>query len=221
MTVEIHGHNTSFEMDKAILMYRCTNGSNNYLCMLSDVKKGVIQPGTPLTQDSVENMLKSMVGQKINALEYIPDNIIAKSDEVVIWYVRPRKQKLLFDMPDIGMEKVSGEAFIPGLVFKYSYASKTMHVYAYKGNSRPELKTALYKAPFSNVYSEGSVCFGTVQIKAADGPDEITEKYFGSFFTGHGVEEGVNLYWKDAIDSGKKFPVSRLGSSVGSLSDFF
>lgn len=221
MTVEVHGTNTSFELFKAMLVYRCTNGNRRQFCMLSDVEGGVIQPGTPLTQNSVENMLKSMLGQQVNTLAYLPENVIAKNDDEIIWYVKPQKQKLFFDIPSIGMEKVSGEAYIPGLVFKFSYTTKKLNVYAFKGKERPVMKTALYKAPFSNVYSDGSVCFGTVQIDVTDGPEEITKKYFGSFFTGHGVTDDVNLYWKDAIDSGEKFPSSRLGQSTKSLSDLF
>ncbi|WP_298150565.1 hypothetical protein [Flavobacterium sp.] len=221
MTVEVHGNNTSFDLFKAILVYRCSNGNNRQFCMLSEVVKGEIKPGTPLTQSSVENMLKSMLGQPANTLVYLPESVIAKNDDELIWYVKPRKQKLFFDIPDIGLVKVSGEAFIPGLVFKFSYTTKKLNVFAYKGKGRPVMNTALYKAPFSNVYIDGSVCFGTVNIHATDGADEITKKYFGSFFTGHGVSDDVNLYWKDAIESGKKYPESQLGHSIKSLSDLF
>ena len=68
---------------------------------------------------------------------------------------------------------------IPTLVFKiqenvlYVYAAKTDNV---------DANTKLFKAPFHNVYDDGSICMGNAKIKKSFEINKIMKNYEDAFF---------------------------------------
>ena len=117
------------------------------------------------------------------------------------------------------LEIPNGKAKIPAMLW---FANKErLSVFALTSDKRPTEKTPLYYAPFFNVYEDGSVCMGTVNIhiKNSASVEEFTkswEDYFFNSYFSHLLdnynpinENCVNL-WKKLIKTGETFPVGVL-----------
>ena len=92
----------------------------------------------------------------------LPQNLLYVKPEnngYAIWYT-PLQRKELFFAESLGIP--SGIANVPAMIWKAS--RDTLMVYAIKGNRKPQGKTALYHAPFFNIYANGTVCMGNVCI---------------------------------------------------------
>ena len=113
------------------------------------------------------------------------------------------------------MEIPNGTAEVPALIWLAT--QRSLKVFALSSNRRPTEKTSLFYAPFFNVYENGNVCMGTVNINIQNSAsvEEFTEKweeyFFNSYFS-HLMNEHnpinencVNL-WKSLIDTEKPFP---------------
>ena len=90
-------------------------------------------------------------------------------------------------------------------------------VFALEKDHRPTEKTALFHAPFFNVYEDGHVCMGTVDINIKNSASveefmQAWESYFFNSYFSHLVNEHnpvkVNCVslWKDLIGTDKAFP---------------
>jgi PRTRC genetic system protein B len=129
----------------------------------------------------------------------------------VIWHSKAQERQLYFkehlDIPN-------GKAFVPPMLW---YATQnSLSVFALASNRRPTEKTALYHAPFFNVYDNGNVCMGTVDVHTKQ-PASLEafiaawEHYFFNSYFSHLIGSNpingncVNL-WKDLVNSGKTFP---------------
>lgn len=124
------------------------------------------------------------------------------------------------------LEIPNGIAEIPAMIW---YANKrNLTVFALANNRRPREKTQLYHAPFFNVYDNGKVCMGTVDvnIQNSSSVEEFTEKwedyFFNSYFSHlmneHNPINGncVNL-WRNLANIEKSFPKQVLKSTNKTL----
>lgn len=130
----------------------------------------------------------------------------------IIWFTKAQFRPLHFSA---GLEIKSGNAHTPAMLWMADRSS--LYVYALTGNRRPTLNTPLYHSPFFNVYQNGNVCMGSVdiEVKETGSIKTITalwESYFfNSYFThlmsGHNPIDGnCVMLWKDLVDSDKLFP---------------
>lgn len=130
----------------------------------------------------------------------------------VLWYTKSMKRPLYFSE---NLEIPNGIAEVPAMLW---YANKrSLTLFALSNNRRPTEKTVLYHAPFFNVYENGKVCMGTVDVNIQNSAsvEEFTKKweeyFFNSYFSHlmneHNPIKGncVNL-WKNLIQSQEKFP---------------
>ncbi|HSH66419.1 MAG TPA: PRTRC system protein B [Bacteroidia bacterium] len=130
----------------------------------------------------------------------------------VLWYTKAQQRQLYF-VNDLGIP--NGKAQVPAMLW---FADKnSLSVFALKSEKRPSEKTALYHAPFFNVYDSGNVCMGTVDvnIKKSTSVEEFIqawESYFFNSYFSHLVNEHnpikgncINV-WKDLINADKAFP---------------
>jgi len=133
-----------------------------------------------------------------------------------VWYTPPQEVTLFFTEA-LGIP--SGKAKIPALVWKADSGKLT--VYAIKGKAKPNENTPLYHAPFFNVYANGGVCMGTVNIKT----EQLTcleefmtqwEAYFfGSYFS-HSIngnsstKSDTRALWQELRKTGADFPQQEL-----------
>ena len=130
----------------------------------------------------------------------------------VLWYTKAQRRQLYFVS---GLDIPNGMAYVPPMIW---YANKnSLSVFALASDRRPTEKTPLYFAPFLNIYEDGKVCMGSVNISiknSASVEDFIKawEDYFFNSYFSHllGNNSPINgncvTLWKDLIQTGKPFP---------------
>ncbi|NHA03311.1 PRTRC system protein B [Mucilaginibacter sp. HC2] len=133
-----------------------------------------------------------------------------------LWQTPAQKVRLLFKD---SLPIPNGEAHIPPMIWKAQRG--TLQVYALYADVSAELNTALYKAPYFNIYEDGRVCLGTVSIQIPKdcGLEEfirLWETYFfNSFFShtlggGSPVKGNIVQLWQSLVDTAEPFPADKL-----------
>lgn len=175
----------------------------------------------PLTEREAKVLAKALNTDKekskafLKSKSILPTNILhinPSENGSVLWYTKARKTKMFFIE---SLEIPKGMAEVPAMLW---YANKqNLMVFALATDRRPTEKTALYHAPFFNVYEGGNVCMGTVDvnIKNSASIEEFTiawEDYFLNSYFSHLMEDHnpikgncVSL-WKKLIQTGEAFP---------------
>ncbi|UOE52548.1 prokaryotic E2 ligase family D protein [Mucilaginibacter sp. SMC90] len=149
----------------------------------------------------------------------LPANILyldAQTEGYAVWYTPPMETELFF-IQDLGIP--SGKAHIPAMVWKAS--KNSLNIYALKGKGKPTANSSLYHAPFFNIYENGNVCMGTVNI-AIDRYTRLEDfinlwqlYFFNSYFSHtigshQGAKSDLVLLWQQQVASGKTFPSDQL-----------
>jgi PRTRC genetic system protein B len=145
----------------------------------------------------------------------LPTNILhinPSKKGTVLWYTKAQLRKLYFVD---GLDIPNGKAQIPPMLWLAS--KSTLYVFALKGNRRPTENTPLNYAPFFNVYENGNVCMGTVNIEIKNSAsveefiaaweDYFFNSYFSHLLGSHSPIKGncVNV-WKELVGTDKPFP---------------
>jgi PRTRC genetic system protein B len=137
-----------------------------------------------------------------------------------LWYTKAGERKLYFT-ERVGIAE--GTASVPAMLWKAD--RNCLQVFALASNRRPTETTTLYHAPFFNVYENGSVCMGNVdiKIKKTASLEEFTsaweDYFFNSYFShlmgDHNPIKGncVSL-WENLISTGDTFPKAVLKKST-------
>jgi PRTRC genetic system protein B len=137
-------------------------------------------------------------------------------DGSAIWYTPAQKVSLFF-VESLGI--TNGEAFVPALLWKAT--KNTLYIYAMDTEMQINEQTALYHAPFFNLYTDGRVCMGTVSvnIKTNCYLEEfisLWEQYFFNSYFSHlignksPVKGNIIQLWQKLVGSGKSFPIKSL-----------
>ncbi|ASO06910.1 PRTRC system protein B [Arenibacter algicola] len=206
----------------ALVFYQ-TNGSSKttYVEHFDMDKNGSPINAHPLTEREAKVLAKALNTDKekskafLKSKSILPTNILhinPSENGSVLWYTKARKTKMFFIE---SLEIPRGIAEAPAMLW---YANKqNLMVFALATDRRPTEKTALYHAPFFNVYEDGNVCMGTVDvnIKNSASIEEFTtawEDYFFNSYFSHLMEDHnpikgncVSL-WKKLIQTGEAFP---------------
>ena len=146
-----------------------------------------------------------------NVLHLNPDH-----DGYAIWYTYAQKVSLFF-VESLAIP--NAEAFVPPLLWKAS--KNTLYIYAMVADKIINEQTALYHAPFFNLYNDGRVCMGTVKvdIKADCHLQDFMqswEQYFFKSYFSHligntsPVKGNIIQLWQKLVGSGKPFPIKSL-----------
>ncbi|MBW7892605.1 MAG: PRTRC system protein B [Chitinophagaceae bacterium] len=133
-----------------------------------------------------------------------------------LWHTPAQRVKLLFTE---GLDIPCGKVAIPSLVWKAS--KENLHIYAVRNNTGLHEETALHHAPFFNLYEDGRVCMGTVNINiSADcslekfmqlWEDYFFNSYFSHLIQGHSpVKTNIVQLWQSLVNTRRKFPVKQL-----------
>ena len=143
-------------------------------------------------------------------------NIDPSQNGSVLWYTKSQERQMYFVK---NLEIPNGKAHVPAMLW---FADKeNLSVFALTSDKRPTEKTPLYYAPFFNVYEDGAVCMGTVDvnIKNSASVEEFTtawENYFFNSYFSHLLDNYnpikgncVNL-WKKLMDTDEDFPADIL-----------
>jgi len=128
------------------------------------------------------------------------------------------------------LEISNGRAEVPAMLW---FANKrSLKIFALSSNQRPTEKTSLFYAPFFNVYENGNVCMGTVDVHIQNSTSleeyiKNWENYFFNSYFSHLMNEHnpingncVSL-WKSLINTDKPFPKEILRTANRTLKNLF
>ena len=166
---------------------------------------------TKTSKEKSKDFLKPKGILPINILQINPSE-----NGSVLWFTKSRKQQLYFTK---NLEISNGRAEVPAMLW---FANKrNLKIFALSSNRRPTEKTPLFYAPFFNVYENGNVCMGTVDVHIQNSTsleefiknweDYFFNSYFSHLMNEHNPIKGncVNL-WKSLINVDKPFPKETL-----------
>lgn len=145
----------------------------------------------------------------------------------VLWFTKSMKRQLFFTE---NLEIPNGRTEVPAMLWLAN--KRSLKIFALPNNRRPTEKTELFYAPFFNVYEDGNVCMGTVDVNIQNSVslEEFIEKwedyFFNSYFSHlmneHNPINGncVSL-WKSLINTDKSFPKEILRTANRTLKNLF
>jgi PRTRC genetic system protein B len=212
---------------KALVVYKSMLPIDNemYVEAYDMDEKGRPINGRPLNIEESEELSKSLKTTRkshdhfLKSNGLLPQNLLYLDQDqsgCAVWYTKPRQVQLFFKE---SLPIPCGKAWVPALLWN---ATKTdLYVYALRSPDKPTIKTALYHAPFFNLYSDGKVCMGTVDTDMQDVlslQDFIRtwEQYFFNSYFSHllegysPVEGNIVQLWQNQIATHKRFPTNTL-----------
>ena len=181
----------------------------------------------PLTEREAKELIKALTinAQKEKSQDFLKPKSILRTNILqinpsengsVLWFTKSMKRQLFFTE---NLEIPNGTAEVPAMLWLAN--KRSLKIFALSSNRRPTEKSELFYAPFFNVYENGNVCMGTVDvhIQNSNSLEEFIEKwedyFFNSYFSHlmneHNPINGncVNL-WKSLINTEKQFPKEAL-----------
>jgi PRTRC genetic system protein B len=159
----------------ALIAYACEdeNWQKDYYLEFRKIgNDGVMESGKPASIKFVQSLVENFSIES-STVPYgeIPKGLLYANtrEEKYVWYTPPCRKYLYFKS---NMNIPNGEYHIPGLVWQVKRES--LYLFAYRAK-RLASGTQLYKAPFFNVNTEGSVCLGNAKMKL---PEKLTFQMF-------------------------------------------
>ena len=192
----------------------------------------------PLTEREAKELLKALTinTQKEKNQDFLkpkgilPTHILhinPSEKGSVLWFTKSMKRQLFFTE---NLEIPNGRTEVPAMLWLAN--KRSLKIFALPNNRRPTEKTELFYAPFFNVYEDGNVCMGTVDVNIQNSVslEEFIEKwedyFFNSYFSHlmneHNPINGncVSL-WKSLINTDKSFPKEILRTANRTLKNLF
>jgi len=119
-----------------------------------------IGAGRPIDRAALLKCLTELLQNAAPRAEFLPETVLAVSQDAVTWWCRPGMRRVFFDCPEIG--KRSAIVPHPGLVFRA--ASNGFSVFALKEDSRPTPTSTLHEPPYFNTWDFGKICIGSAHV---------------------------------------------------------
>jgi len=221
------GSNREFKLAEAILIYR--SGGDGAFASLHQIKQlenevPYLAPGEAVTTAFLRTLAQGL-GAQIKP-EILPDNVLARSPDMLVWWARPQQRVMFFGGTDQEACKLNGLVFPhPALVFKV--AGKDLFVRTVATNLRPSSKTPMKTAPYWN--TDIRVCAGSMRVPDRSDVASIQQwedAFFQSEFT-HPAgavrltshPEGFIGLWR-SLAGRKRFPVQYLVDAGETLQEF-
>ena len=175
----------------------------------------------PLTVRESKALAKALSTEKESEKAFlkpkgiIPTNVLyidPNENGRTVWFTKSQKRKLFF-IESLGIP--NGTAHIPPILWRAN--RNGLSVYALASDRRPTAQTALFYAPFFNVYDDNRVCMGTVDVKIKKSAsleefmqlweDSFFNSYFSHLINEHNPIKGnIVSLWKNLIGTDKPFP---------------
>lgn len=157
----------SLKPNQAILFHRASlktniqSMSHNFATLhdigMTDDNRPVIKEGQLMSHDSVISVLQDMVGMRQKkSLQMLPENVLAYSDDSLVWYVKSGARSMLFKR---GKRSVKMDVSYPTLIFKV--VDNVLSVVASRYTRKPKATDILCHSPLMNIYSDSRVCTGS------------------------------------------------------------
>lgn len=238
-----HQFNEQYVPVKALLIYNSiVQETDNFERKQSEVyveSYDIGKQGNPINAHplSVKEMValselfqssKELQNTYLQCKGVIPQSVVyvnSQTNGYAVWYTSPKAVDLYFG-DSLGIP--SGKANIPALLWKAT--KDRLQVFALKGKAKPNADTKLYYAPLFNLYQDGSVCMGTVNVNI-DRQTHLEQfiaqwesYFFNSYFTHtlgthrHCKGNLVQL-WQEQVGTDKTFPQKELIKNNRTLKD--
>ncbi len=114
---------------------------------------------------------------------------------MIAWWRPAGRRRIFFHAQNDALNALSGhEVMHPPLVFRARDGE--LSVWALGQDKRPAGDTKLCRAPYFNVYDNGSMCTGSVRLPQQVRPDQLDkweECFFGSNFA-HGAAQAITSH---------------------------
>lgn len=189
-----------YVLRKAVLLYTASAmGSAGTLAVEHDVMledgKQRLAEGKFVTESFVSELLRMC---KSSDMVFLPEQVVAMSTHSVAWIEPASKRTMFFKTHDEAVMAYDGDTIAqPPLLFVAR--AHNIYVYGLTSNDRPTPDTPLYYAPFWNVYDDGAVCIGSMQLPKTISPAataDFTTAFFKSEFT---HASGNKKRWKPGV----------------------
>ena len=154
----------------ALIVYQNnTHSPEMYIESFDTDENGNLVNAHPLTVREARALGKALnVGKETGKAFLKPDGIIPthvlhidpNEDGNAVWFTKAQIRPMFF-IESLGIP--NGKAHVPPMVWKAN--RNGLSVYALASDKRPTESTALFYAPFFNVYEDNRVCMGTVDVK--------------------------------------------------------
>jgi PRTRC genetic system protein B len=218
----------------ALVFYQTTGVSKDTYVEHFDMdKNGMPINAHPLTIQEANRLAKALkTAQEEKEPLLKPQGILSNqvlyfdaTGNKVVWFTKAMKREMYF-IEGLGIPK--GSANVPPMLWVAS--RNGLAVFALPSNKRPTQRTQLCNAPFFNVYQDGSVCMGTVDVRIKKTAslenfiDEWEGYFFNSYFSHlmHGfnpiIGNCVSL-WENLITTMETFPMEVLKKNNLTLKD--
>jgi PRTRC genetic system protein B len=210
------------QLRKALLIYErkeSNGGAGQCHVTVHRVMSGedgpIILSGHALTVQASTRLVRELSRQPRQG-GFVPPELLYWSGDVVAWWAPPAARHIAIRNEAMGAPERGEVVPHPGLVFCVN-GNKGWYVWAVRGSERPTPQTALFQAPYLNVWATGQICIGNVTVPDGNPVEQIeawSRCFFGSFFTHTNAaakllkyEGGAYAFWRDMLD-GKfsKFP---------------
>lgn len=225
MTNLTNAFGTLFHPQKAFVVYEQQGASKQIYIESYDLDpQGRPFNAHPLSLIEAGKLCKALqTTEKKRSAFLAPKSILPKNllyirtdkNPFAVWHTPAQKVKLFFKK-DLGIS--SGMVNIPALIWKASRAS--LAVFAVTDCEISE-RTPLFHAPFFNMYEDGRVCMGNVNIEIKkdcaleDFIAKWQEAFFNSYFSHtiqghHPIKGNIVQLWKGLSGKDKDFPTGQL-----------
>lgn len=224
------GAESRFELKGAILVYAVGHLASGAFAAWHDAyatpdRAPHLGPATPLSTNFLRELSRGLGAQ--TKPEILPDNILVRTHDTLIWWTPPTRRRMFFRHDD-PLAAVSGRTFPqPALVYKVTRTDLWLR--ALSTNKRPTATTPLMIAPYYNVNVEGAVCQGSMrsptdpavasipQWENAFFDSEFTHIYGAGRFTRH--PGGLISLWTKLANA-TRFPIATLVTANETLAQF-
>lgn len=214
-----------YEPVKALLIYKNDEKKSIYVEAFDMDRNGKPINAHPLSVQESISLAKALDTSEdlqtnfLDPVGLMPPNVLYINrgrHAFAIWQTPAQKVRLLFKE---GLDIPNGEAFLPPMIWKAT--RNALYVYALNNDSPTTLTTAVCKAPYFNIYSDGKVCLGSVDIQIAKncGLEEFIQNwqiyFFNSFFShtlggGSPIKGNIVQLWQKLVNTNEPFPLEKL-----------
>ena len=200
-------------LDSALLIYTGDSADVYVTHHRADTskKRPILLPGTPATKDQLA-AIADLAAKQTSFRGFIPENVLYLAPNLFAWWTPATRRRVWFQSsgPIGDASEVTDH---PPLLFIAT--ADDWYVFALRENARPTPSTPLSQAPYFNVYDDGAICTGNVDLPSAPSADSLwryEEAFFRSRFTHSNADRlivrdgGSTQLWLDLL-SGCDFPI--------------
>jgi len=221
-------HQAEWVLQSAVLIYGNRSADSSAYATIhpieTDGKAFRLGAGMPATKEASARFARAL-GAASTLSGFLPENLLYLGARTIVWWRRPGAATMYFDTTKKAagdqqenrgsaglIGKRAGKIMQPGLVF--AVTPGRWFVYAVKSEDRPGPSSAIFRAPYFNVWKNGQVCTGNVRLPdtlSTAALDRYERAFFDSEFTHPNVRSGERLtlhpkgsytFWREALDRG-------------------